>query len=341
MINKSILTALVISFCTISFSQKNVKSQNLTSNVKILVQKINETREQFDTILSKNNWLTTSYNISKNEFNVSIKFQDSLKYINLLKTVKTWGILIDENTSSNNSISDESKNYLFIESLRRQREQFEFLASKVDSTSVKYFEYWEKIIELDKTISINEINYNLNSDNSKVYILNIRFFEEELIGSDYNESWINMPGVEYSYLFTEQPLAGMSSNYMVGYHLKYMFNYRKSYLSIGLYKSSNVKSKTEINEIYTFAVGQDFYSRKLGRGKRKFFNLYTSFNAGVLMASSESNRYNSWFANPYFGVELFKNKHILIDNKIGYFLPFENNRNQRGLLYNVSFNFVF
>lgn len=321
--------------------QKNTKTQNLSTSIKILVKSVTEAKSKFDTILVKNNWLTTSYNISNTDFNVSINFVDSSNFSQLLKTVKTWGMLIDENTSSYNSVSDVYTKYLYIESLKKERDQYEKLASKIDTTSVKYFEYWEKIISIDKTIASNELEYKLDPTNKKLYILSIRFYEEEIIGSEYDESWINMPGFEYSMLFTEQPESGTSSNRMVGYSLKYMFNYRKSYASLGLYKSSSYQSSTEVNEIYTFSLGQDFYSRKLGRGKRKFLNLYTSFNVGVLMASSETTKYNSWFVNPYLGLELFKNKHILLDNKVGYFLPFANNRNQRGLLYCVSFNFVF
>lgn len=336
------LLLLIFFFCLNSYGQKEEKKQNSHTNVKILVKSITDVKEKFDSLLVKNNWLTTSYQINHSYFNFTIDFTDSVKCLLLLKTVKSWGMLVDENTSSNTSKSETYSNYLYIESLKTERDQYERLASNLDSTSVKYLEFWEKIISIDKKIASYELEYKLNN-NDKIYTLTVRFYEEEIIGSDYDESWINMPGLEYSYLFTEQPKSGFSSSYMAGYSLKYMFNYRKTYATLGLYKSQGFSSlsDTEVNEIYTFSLGQDFYSRKLGRGKRKFFNLYTSFNLGVLMASSQITKYKSWFANPYIGLEIFKNKHILLDNKVGYFLPFENNRNQRGLLYNVSFNFVF
>jgi hypothetical protein len=324
-----------------SSAQKNVKSQNLSTNVKIIVDNLSLTKSKFDSLLKANNWITSTYNVSNYDFNASISFYDSTKFIELLSLTKTWGILMDETTSSYLSTSDAYSNYLSIESLKNERNQYEKLASKLDSTSVKYFEYWEKIIAIDKAITTYDLAYKLNPSNKTMFTLSMKFYEEEIIGSQYNDSWINMPGFEYSFLFTEQPKSGVSTGTMAGYSLKYMFNYRKSYLLLGLYKSSSAQLDTEINEIYTFALGQDFYSRKLGRGKRKFLNLYTSFNLGVMMASSETTKYNSWFANPFLGLEIFKTKHFLLDNKVGYFLPFANNRDQRGLLYNISFNFVF
>ena len=341
MFKNLLLTTLIIICSQIVYSQKNTKTQSMNTDVSILVRDVNQVKERFDSILVKNNWLTGTYKISDLNFNVSITFNDSSNYTELLRSIKSWGDLMDEKTSSYNNVSDTYTDYLANEGLKKERDQYEKLASKLDSTSVKYFEYWEKIIAIDKTISANELDYKLSPTDVKYYSIIVRFYEEEVIGSEYDESWINMPGIEFSYLITEQPLAGISSHYMTGYSLKYMFNYRKTYASLGLYKSATSQSPLEINEIYTFALGQDFYSRQLGRGKRKFFNLYTSFNLGVMMASSETTKYNSWFANPYLGLEIFKNKHILLDNKVGYFLPFENNRNQRGILYNVSFNFVF
>ena len=150
-----------------------------------------------------------------------------------------------------------------------------------------------------------------------------------------------MPGIEFSLLKIEQPEEGHSPELMSGIGLKYLFNTGKSYGIVGLYKSIDADNDTEIDETYIFALGQDFYSKHMGRGQRKFFNLYTSFNAGLYISTSENQNINSWFINPFLGLEIFKNKYFLIDNKVGYFLPFENNRTQRGLLYNFSINFVF
>ena len=341
MIKKQFLSAIIIFLTFNIFAQKTTQTQTLSTNVRILVQNVSLVKMKFDTILFKNNWITNSYNRTTNNFDVSIILKDSSKYMELLKTVKSWGVLVDESTSASNGISEVYSKYVMNEALKKERDQYEILAGRTEVNSVRYYDYWEKIIAIDKTIASNEIAYRQNPKNEKEYSLSMHFFEEEVIGTDYAEAWINMPGLEYSMLFTEQPKSGMSSSQMTGYHLKYMFNYRKSYFQLGLFQSTSPKTLTEVNEIYTFSLGQDFYSRTLGRGRRKFLNLYTSISTGVLMASSDTDKYKSWFLNPYLGLEIFKNKHILLDNKVGYFLPFTNNRNQRGLLYSVSFNFVF
>ncbi len=47
------------------------------------------------------------------------------------------------------------------------------------------------------------------------------------------------------------------------------------------------------------------------------------------------------FLNPCLSVYPLKNKYMLIDTRVAYFIPFSNNRNLRGLSYNAAFNFVF
>ncbi|MFC6997654.1 hypothetical protein [Rufibacter roseus] len=166
-------------------------------------------------------------------------------------------------------------------------------------------------------------------------------------------TFVNMPGVEYGLLFVENPKPGISSKLYQSYSIKYMFTRGKSYFTVGVMKEVNPNpvegatdksDSTRYGEMFAFGFGQDFYPKHFGRGKRKFFNLYTGYQLGlaILTQNDEEDSRAMPTANLSMGLELIKTKHILLDNKVSYFLPLHDlNRNLRGILYNASFNFVF
>ena len=126
--------------------------------------------------------------------------------------------------------------------------------------------------------------------------------------------------------------------------LKYLFTRGKSYAKLSILKGVNQLQDTLPNysELFQFSFGQDYYTKHFGRGQRQFFNLYSGYDVGGVFATGqEVNSKFLPFIKVHLGVELFKNKYILIDNKISYFVPFVNNREFRGLSYSASFNFVF
>ena len=340
---KSVFLCLVgLLMLHIGFSQSNNNnSSKLATNITILVNDLTVVKAEMDALFSELEVESTNYNVNKTAFNITL-YTDSVKYFTVLKAIKLQGYVLSEYTISNSYTSVLKAIEQDILLLEEEKARYQELIDRADSTEqAKYFDYWEKIISIDKSILKKKQKADSYRSQHNEYNLKIKYQEDEIIGSDYSDMWVNMPGLEFSILKTEQPKAGTSSEYMLGYHLKYMVNYQKTYLTMGLYKSQGEQEDSEINEMYQFAIGQDFYSRKLGRGQRKYFNLYTSFNLGVYISSSELAKTSSWYVNPFLGLELFKTKNILIDNKVGYFLPFQNNRNQRGLLYNVSVNFVF
>jgi len=225
--------------------------------------------------------------------------------------------------------------------LLEQKDNFNFLIAKSDSLASKetYFYYYDRLIETNNKIAEIEKDLTRLQLNSQFSSVALTLKEEKQAASDYNFSWINMPGIEYSLLFVESPAQGFTSSVMQGIMLKYLFNTSKSYGILGIYK--NALSQQTVDDLFLVAYGQDFYSRKLGRGQRKFFNLYTSFNLGVYILNGDDFRSRSWFMNPFVGVELVKTKQILVDTKVGYFLPYKDNSTMRGLLSNFSFNFLF
>lgn len=155
--------------------------------------------------------------------------------------------------------------------------------------------------------------------------------------------FVNMPGFEYSVFMPENPKAGISATCYNGYMLKYLFTRGKSYVTVGAFKAVDVPS-TDLqmySDLFNFSFGQDFYSRHLGRGGRKFLNLYSGYNVGYLACTGAESTLHNFYVSPAIGIELFKNNFMLFDTKVNYILPFVKNLNMRGLQFAASLNFVF
>ena len=280
-------------------------------------------------------------NFLKTKTKLEIEFNTNKQgYIELKSKIKDWGYLVYHKENTKNYIEAVKSLNLEKASLEKEKKQYENLSKITNDSNSRFFEYSEKIIKLNK--DIDEIDYKIKKLYKKHKVFNVAVSIKEETNTTYNSSnWVNMPGLEYSFLKTENPLNNSTPEQMMGYNLKYLFHTGKSYAILGLYKANNTDSTT-IDDMYVFGFGQDFYSRHFGRGENKFLNLYVSFNAGVYINSNKERTLDaSWYVNPFFGLELLKTKHILIDSKIGYFMPFATNKIQRGLLTNISFNFVF
>ncbi len=332
--------AFCLSFSQFSFSQ-NIDETTISTKVKILMLDIEEVNVKFEKFINSNKLVPESYYKTKDviDFTLLLEYE---KYIEIEKLVETWGYVYEKKASAVNYTEDIADIDKEIKILEKERNQYKRLIEDTNlAANEKSFDYWEKIISIEKKIENEKVTKGYLLKKHKMYSYKVYLVEDNNSTLDYGSSWINMPGVEYSLLVIEQPEVGISSSKMQGGSLKYMFNYGKTYAILGLYKNIDSNTTTEIDETYIFALGQDFYSKRMGRGQRKFFNLYTSFNVGVYISTSETQQVTSWFTNPFFGLEIFKNKYFLLDTKVGYFLPYKNNRNQRGLLYNASFNFVF
>ena len=338
---KYIPIILFLLIVTLQGVAQNLKENSKSSKVTLLVLDLKKTTFDIDNFIIKYEIIPSAYIKNKNKLEIEFTTTNEIA-LELTALFENWGYVESETNFTENHTEELDKINSEIELLQKEHKQYKSLVKGVDSSANdKYFKYWEKIIELESKIA------TINMEKEKILAeINTVFIElyiyEEASTDMYAASWVNMPGFEYSLLKTEQPLEGFTPEIMHGLSLKYMFNTGKSYGVIGLYKKAGESNFiSEIDETYIFALGQDFYSKRMGRGQHKSLNLYTSFNAGVYISTSENSNIASWFVNPFLGVELFKSRYFLIDNKVGYFLPFKNNRTQRGLLYNASFNFVF
>ncbi len=244
-------------------------------------------------------------------------------------------------TTSNNTLQQE-KLELELDYLTEKKTIYEREAGEMTEKTDRYYNYWSEIREIEKRIF--QINLELKSYKEKAKSLATIDISDDTydLGSD-KISWVNMPGASFDLLWMETPDNSISASVYSGYSLKYMITRGKTYCILGALKekSEQKSDSSRFSEIFHLGFGQDFYTRHFGRGQNKFLNLYTGYNVGGLYATA-SNRSNSMFYTKVFlGVELFKNKYILLDNYVGYFIPLKFNRNMRGITYNISFNFVF
>jgi hypothetical protein len=158
-------------------------------------------------------------------------------------------------------------------------------------------------------------------------------------------SFVNMPGVEYGMLRLDNPQPGLTAQVYQGYAIKYLFTRGKSYLNLGVYKPVTKQEGSEfVDELFVINFGQDFYPRNFGRGRRRYLNLYSSYQLGGFILNQQGGEKNEFIPNLNLGlgVELLKTRHILIDTKGSYFIPLhQKSRELRGLLGQASFNFVF
>ncbi|RSK48878.1 hypothetical protein [Hymenobacter rigui] len=186
----------------------------------------------------------------------------------------------------------------------------------------------------------------LSSHQGQAYV-SLRLFDEiSFPTGNRRVSFVNMPGVEYAYLRLDNPKVGLTSPAYQGYAIKYLFTRGKSYFNLGVYKptTTNKTDSAFVNELFVINFGQDFYPRNFGRGRRRYLNLYTSYQVGGFILNRNDDKKNDFIPNLNLGLglELVKTRHILLDTKGSYFVPLNSrSRDLRGLLGQASFNFVF
>ncbi len=202
---------------------------------------------------------------------------------------------------------------------------------------------------LEANLRRNRLALTALSSHEGQAFVTLRLFDEiSFPVANSKVNFVNMPGVEVGLLRLENPRAGLSASAYRGYSIKYLFTRGKSYLNLGIYKpltaNANPRDSAFVNEVAIINFGQDFYPRNFGRGRRRYFNLYTCYQIGGFIANRNQESRNEFIfnINPGLGLELIKTKHILLDTKVSYFVPLNReSRNLRGLLAQGAFNFVF
>jgi hypothetical protein len=292
--------------------------------------------------VEKNKIRIVSQKDSKDD--IKIKFVlDQQKYSQYDSLIKSLGYSTSKNVNTTSNYNKYCEIQLELDYLKKKRDAYVDLIKKIDEKSENYLTLWnEQKLTEEKIFNKERELLKLNKrENTFTVSLDLN---DETTSPEYTDvSFVNMPGVEFSYLTIETPKSGISASNYQGYLLKYLFTKGKSFGTIGVYKNNDIgkTDTTAFSEMFLLGFGQDFYSRHLGRGSRKFLNLYSGYTIGGLLATGKNNKSNMFFIAPSIGLELFKNKYFLIDAKVNYFVPLSNNKNLRGFSYNTSFNFVF
>lgn len=257
--------------------------------------------------------------------------ENNLTAMNLEDRIQT---LRDEEADTKNQLARQEAELKQLQTRKPDTAQISIQRTRIDNTTAA-------LRRLRTQLAAYDANAQLAYVTLQVY--------DEITFPTGNSSvnFVNMPGVEMGLLRLENPKPGTASRFYKGYAVKYLFTRGKSYFNVGLYKPTTTTGQepdsTFVSEMFMFNFGQDFYPRHLGRGGRRFLNVYTTYQAGgfILNRRNDDNEW-VWNANLGLGLELIKTKNLLIDTKASYFMPLNGlNRELRGVLLQGAVNFVF
>lgn len=256
-------------------------------------------------------------------------------------------------------IEEKTKDYYVITySLVMWKSQFADLKNRLDEWKCQTIKLKETTRYIPREKMLLQDRFDEDEDNIREYqneireldskngtvVLDIKLMRELTTPSASTKiRFVNMPGFEFSVFMPENPKEGIATDLYYGYMLKYLFTRGKSYITVGAFKADEVPQNDTLmySDIFNFSFGQDFYSRHLGRGGRKFLNLYSGYNIGYLVYSGKESSLKNFYVSPAIGIELFKNNFMLIDTKMTYMLPFTDNLYLRGFQFAAAINFVF
>jgi hypothetical protein len=292
--------------------------------------------------LTSNHIKVQSQNEQKSSLN--IKFQVNESVFNAYNTlIGELGYVSSNEVNATNNFQKVSELELELNYLKQQKESYRLVLEKLEVQSDRYLSIWEELKKTEEKIFTKERELLSHRNKENTYSVSLMLRDEITRPENNRVSFVNMPGGEFSILRIESPQAGISSDTYYGYFLKYLFTKGKSYATIGAYKSTskNPQDTTMFNELFSFGFGQDFYSRHFGRGDNRYFNLYSGYTIGDILATSKTVKSNIFYLSPAIGLEILKTRFILLDTKVCYFVPLSYNKNLRGWSFNMAFNFVF
>lgn len=335
---KTIFTFLLAIFVAGAFAQNQLVKELEVTVYTSSFEKSKASIKQF--VADKKAVILSEYETVK-DFEIKFYLNES-EFQDLDKLLPEIGYVERRELETNNYNEKIEKIKIERKYLSDRKTAYEKELANMTEKNNRYYQYWEEVRYIDKKVF--ELDTELKELESKnLYKVKISLYDETVDLTDRTINWVNMPGASFDMLFVENPVSSLSAQQYMGYSLKYMFTRGKSYAYLGGLKefSPEVADDTRYKELFTFGFGQDFYSRYFGRGKNRFLNLYTGYNLGGMFATSETTFKFIFHMTPFFGIELFKNKYVLLDTRVGYFVPFAHNRNMRGIYTTASFNFVF
>ncbi len=281
---------------------------------------------------------------NESEQTSTVTFTTDEKTFYILKdSLSALGEILLQNLNTSNQKITMDELAMEIRFLTQKLQHYNDFLQTLDPKSEAYLSVWTQkmLIESD----LFEKNKALQTDLKKnqPFLFAFTLVQEILPARKQRLTFVNMPGLEYAYFLVENPKLGLTSGAYQGGSLKYLFTQGKSYLGAGIFKSIEPirNDSTTFSDLFVVNFGQDFFSRYLGQGGRKYLNLYSGYTLGYMLATGSTSKLNVFYISPSIGIEWFKSRHILVDTKGAYLIPFQENKNLRGLMISASFNFVF
>jgi hypothetical protein len=338
---KHITLFVILLFSNLLWAQKEI-STTTQINVDITAIDLASAKSSLKTFITENNAEIKTQNETKNSINLTLNLNEQ-QYQKLRVSLPTWGYISSDIINTIDHQEELEEVSLEIEFLKKKKTNYEEVMSQHEMKSAQFESLWREKQNIEDRIFNLEKRRSALQLNQLPYTVDITIEEEMTMPENSKVTFVNMPGLEYSYLKIENPVDTITASAYQGYFIKYLFTRGKSYAGVGAYKSIEKLpgDSTFFSELFVMNFGQDFYSRHLGRGENKFGNLYSGYTLGYMAASNEVKKEDIFYLSPSIGVELFKNKYFLWDTKVNYFIPFSYNRNMRGIGFNTSINFVF
>lgn len=319
---------------------KNVVTTKI--NIDVTAIDFANSKQNLKNFVLEKNILIQSQNETKSSVNMDLEMstEQYQQFVSLLPSLGFIGSNVINTIDHKDEIDALD---LEIKFLTQKKKNFEDVMIQHEMKSAQFESLWREKQNIEERIFNLEKQKNNLTTTHLPYSVNITVQEEMTMPDNSRVAFVNMPGVEYSYLKIENPVDTIAASAYQGYFIKYMFTRGKSYAGVGAYKAvqANANDSTYFSELFVMNFGQDFYSRHLGRGQNKFGNLYSGYTVGYIAASNDIRKSDIFYLAPSIGLELFKNKYLLWDTKVNYFIPFSYNRNMRGIGFNTSLNFVF
>jgi len=324
------------------FSQNDSAYFSTEMNVQITAIDYIGSRNKLMDFISTNQITIQNQDEERKSITAELKVSKAI-YDQFEKIVASIGYITTKRVNTTNNSTKVQDIKLEIRYLKSKKEAYNELLKKVDEKTDKYIMLWNENMKIEENIFENEkelLQYQQKENN---YFINVTVSEESTTPESTKVRFVNMPGFEYSFLQISAPKVGLTDKSYQGYFVKYLVTKGKTYAMAGAYKATNTKTidSTTFSELFMIAFGQDFYSRHLGRGTRKFLNLYSGYTVGYMFATGDISKSNIFNFSPSVGIELFKNKYFLLDTKASYFIPLKYNKELRGLSVSASLNFVF
>ncbi len=321
-------------------SDRNYKYTTVSQELRL--SNFQEAITKVSAFIAAENFDVTSQNQNNSSFTANLVLtKEQLAKWNSF--ILTFGYL----SMNNINVIDNTANVeAAIDNLNNAQRQLKNAKERLAQTKVgdeNYNTYFSDRNNWESNVQTYRRNLRNILTTNNLATVSLTIIDEMYTPQDTRIAYVNMPGVEYSYLKIDEPLDTVSNSAYQGVLLKYVFTRGKSFANLGAYKTTAPASpdRKHFSEMFIFGFGQDFYTRHFGHGNNRFLNMYTTYTIGGLLASNESRKLFSPYIAPGVGVELFKNKYVLIDTKASYFVPFKDVRHMRGLSLSASFNFVF